>query len=281
MLVAEVAAAEITVVTGLVDLADSAVVDEAQIIIVITENQVLQTPAEAEAAHKAFIKLHNLVLTAPGRDVQDGLVLDLDFAKPTVYGGSGSVVSDSRLNGIEGTINGASYINPKTHRSAFEFDGSDDSIDIGSGFNDLKFTVLLWINPDSSQGIYANILDNNHTSSRSWTIQQNATKTNTYYFYTTGDKQDFDIPANVNTHLAIVYDYQTDRKEVFLNGATTISTGAPLIEYDGTEFLRLGRWGGGNRHWSGTNFYTAYFNIAMTQQQIQQHFNATRWRFGV
>jgi len=78
-------------------------------------------------------------------NITNGLVLDLDFAKPTVYNGRGTTVADSRLNGLSGTlVNSPSFVNLRTHRSAFNFNGSNQTINIDPIVDSYPFTVSFW-----------------------------------------------------------------------------------------------------------------------------------------
>ena len=75
------------------------------------------------------------------RIVTDGLVLCLDAANRKSYPGSGSTWYDLSGNGYHGTIQGATFSN-----NAFNFDGTDDYIDLDSHASNLIFNAPATMN---------------------------------------------------------------------------------------------------------------------------------------
>lgn len=189
---------------------------------------------------------------------------------------------DSSGNGNDGTIHGAPQINGKLG-NALEFDGIDDYVDLGSWFNYNTFSISLWLNPGASQLQYADIMDNNHTGTRSWVVQQDSTTTNYYGFglMTTPASEGsamFTLTANVWQHLVVVKD--TNQHRVYINGQLIDSkqSGA-TVTYDGTQYLRLARWGGGGRNWNGLIDEVRISNRALTPEEIKA--NAQRRPYGI
>ncbi|MBI2967655.1 MAG: choice-of-anchor D domain-containing protein [Bacteroidetes bacterium] len=157
-----------------------------------------------------------------------------------------------------------------TGRSAL-FDGVNDYANMGTWFNYQTFTIELWVRTGSTQKQYADIIDNNHTGARSWVLQQNSTNTNQFGWGTNdgGGSALFTLIANQWTHLAMTRDGITRTNKVYINGSlfsTWVGTGN--IPYDGTQFFRLARWGGGGREWNGTMDEVRVWNIERTQPQI-------------
>jgi uncharacterized repeat protein (TIGR01451 family) len=138
---------------------------------------------------------------------------------------------------------------------AFSFDGSDDSVDLGSWFNLQAFTIACWVKPDSSQNTYADIMDNNHTGYRSWVFQYSNTADLfgtdwTMGFYNIGYAA-YKLAHQTWQHFAVTLD-GTGGAKYYLNGRLIGSNStANQIGYDGSQFFRLGRWGGGGRHFRG------------------------------
>jgi len=165
--------------------------------------------------------------------------------------------------------------------NTFSFNGSSNYLDVGSGFTETTLSIELMVKPGSSQVQYADIIDNNHTNSRGWVIQQNSTTLNQYYFYTTGSTVNFNLTANVWQHVVCTHNPSTNTKVIYINGEQVASGAAPAINYDGTEFLRLGRWGGGGRYWNGVNAMTRIYRRALSATEVKQNFNALRGRFGI
>lgn len=171
--------------------------------------------------------------------------------------------------------NGATY-NAGIVEEAFSFDGVDDYADLGNWFNFQTFTIDMWINPNSSQVPYADIIDNNHNDFRSWVIQQNSNITNQYIYYPhDGSSITFNLPANQWTHLAITRDETTRVSTLYLNGTVAgICIGTQNIPYDGSQYLRLARWGGGGRYWNGLIDELEIYNRVLNQDEIQAIYNA-------
>ena len=75
------------------------------------------------------------------RIVTDGLVLHLDAANRKSYPGSGSTWYDLSGNNYHGSINGATFAD-----NTFNFDGTDDYIDLSSHASNLIFDSPVTIN---------------------------------------------------------------------------------------------------------------------------------------
>jgi hypothetical protein len=155
---------------------------------------------------------------------------------------------------------------------ALQFDGLDDYVDLGNWFNYDTFTLAMWVNPASSQVTYADIIDNNHTDFRSWVIQQDQDNINRYL---SGVKDGssviyFTLTANTWQHIAVT---RSDGvRKVYVNGSLiNTATGSSSIVYDGTQILSLARYGWSGRHWKGQMDEVQIWDVALTQQQIQNY----------
>jgi len=156
--------------------------------------------------------------------------------------------------------------------SAITFNGTTQQADLGTWFNFQNFTLEMWVKPGATQVDFADIIDNNHTGSRSWVVQQNGALTNTYYFGVnaspSGTTNDFTLIPNKWQHLAFVKDATS--VSVYVNGilAGSNSIGGSVV-YDGSEFLRLANWGGGGRNWNGSMDEVRIWNTALTQTEVR------------
>jgi hypothetical protein len=154
--------------------------------------------------------------------------------------------------------------------TALRFDGSDDSADLGAWFNYTAFTISMWVNAGSSQNTYADILDNNHKTGINWVIQQNSSSLNNYIWGNSDGSAGipFTLPANQWTHLAITCE-TNGSNNVYLNGilvGSAVGTGS--VNYDGNQFLRIARWGGGGRNWNGMLDDLRIWNKALSGSEI-------------
>ncbi|KAK6030160.1 ABC transporter, ATP-binding protein, partial [Ostertagia ostertagi] len=151
---------------------------------------------------------------------------------------------------------------------ALQLDGNNDAIALGTHFNYQTFSVEMWLKPGATQSSNANIIDNNHTSSRSWRIQQVGANTNQYDlgggFPTLAP---FTLKADEWQHVVITA--SPTQKAVYVNGRLVSSDGAATITYDGTESLHLGRWAGGGYNWNGQMDEVRIWNTALTETEIR------------
>jgi hypothetical protein len=224
----------------------------------------------------------------------DGLVLDLDFSKPTVYAGSGTVVNDSRLNGITGTlVNGPVFTDRRTQRSSFRFNGSNTHIPVVTlGTNNplTQITVESWVyprrapstgtlrgaavsgHPSHYLGIF-NSIDGGATHSLHWALQTSVTRPGS---------QVGSIPRFAWSYIVGTYD--GTRMRAYINGVLLYD-----VALSGT-ISGDGRWmvgayfpqpTDGTHNWDGEISTARIYNRALTQTEISNNFEATRWRFGV
>ncbi|OFX28312.1 MAG: hypothetical protein A2033_18900, partial [Bacteroidetes bacterium GWA2_31_9] len=160
--------------------------------------------------------------------------------------------------------------------SALQLDGSNDYVDLGNWFNYQTFTIEMWVNPGTAQQQYADIFDNNHSGGRSFVLQQNSTNTNQYGWGSNdgGSGALFSLTPNQWSHIAVTRDGNTKTNKVYVNG-TLVSNfvGTVNIPYDGSQYFRLARWGGGGRYWNGTMDEVRVWNEAKSQQQILDRMN--------
>jgi hypothetical protein len=218
-----------------------------------------------------------------------------------VYSGGGTVVADSRLNGITGTlINNPVFTDARTHRSSFGLNNVNDYIQIPHDeklsseiFSNAKFCTLegwvrvrfyenwstvinkafsgsfsnttgpgLWVVSNGFRFVFGQGVSGNPPGG-SIQLSFSTTTTNRWYH----------LIGTVNGNDMRFY---VDGSQV---GNTTISTN-PVEENTGS--IVLGRRSAGNGpSLTGDIGLVRVYNRPLTAQEVTNNFNATRWRFGV
>jgi hypothetical protein len=231
--------------------------------------------------------------------VGDGLVLDMDFSKSTVYVGTGTVVNDSRLNGIAGTlINGPTFSDPKTHRSAMQFVGTQhariSNVTIPSSTG---FSATCWFLQDTATADWQYVLhfaagaitsvgsstffialdpDNRIISTLGAANSPSGGGGSTFNAGTTT------ITTSLNTWYNVVLTWNGSQTRVYVNGVERQSY-TVLIPTPVTSDLSIG--GSFNassyRIFNGKVGAYSLYNKELTAQEVADYYNATRWRFGV
>ena len=163
------------------------------------------------------------------------------------------------------------YTSGKVGR-AFRFNGSSDQVLLGSWFNLQEFSVSMWVKAGLSQAAYADIIDNNHTGSRSWVVEYANSGDAAHSDFGWGLANigyiPFSLTKGVWQHLALTID-TNHIASLYLDGALVgTAAGAGPIAYDGSQFLRLGAWGGGGRNLNGAIDDLIIFNRALAQGEI-------------
>jgi hypothetical protein len=203
--------------------------------------------------------------------VYSGLLLDVPFFNNA---------NDFSGNNRNGTINGASLTDGRkgNPNSAYSFNGTTNYIGFGTWFNYQEFTVSFWLNTGITQAnAYAELIDNNHTGTRSWLAQQDNTTNNSYYFGVNGTASggggNFTLTPNVWTHMVLVKGngfVRVYKDGVLLNSATHSGN----IPYDGTQNLILGAWYASyptypiQRFWNGKMDDLKIYNRAISQAEV-------------
>ena len=161
-------------------------------------------------------------------------------------------------------------------RIGLRLNGSQ-AVGYGSWFTNQTFSISMWIKPDASQTTYADIMDNNHRSGINWVIQQDGGNQNSYTFGVADGASPgtFYIAPGVWHHMLASRDAsKLDR--IYLDGLVVSSvTGTGDINYDGNQFLRFGRWGGGGRNWTGIIEEIHVWDRALTDGEIQADMSAS------
>ena len=230
--------------------------------------------------------------------VREGLVLYLDAADKTSYPGSGITWSDLSGNGNTGTLTNGPTFNSDNNGSLV-FDGSNDYVNLGlktvgnllDGAIGSSFSI--WINNDvlPPTGV------ENYTSFL-FVIQSNTLINLTFIgssISVGGRSQVSDSYQNAtfpytftNTWVNVsgILDYTAKTISIYVNGSLgivkTVSFGSnSIIMGIPTLDDNIGRLSSGVQHFNGKISNLTVYNRALTAQEIQQNYNATKTRFGL
>lgn len=216
--------------------------------------------------------------------VRNGLVFYLDPANKESYPGSGISTTDLIDRTKKGVLLPESFFSSE-NSGIFNFNGSNRSIELGSGFAYTSFTIALWVNCGSTQVTYADIFDNNHTGTRNFVLQQNVANLNQYSFGlytqpTTIINTVIQLSSERWTYLCFTFSPSTRVINyvdgLFVSQSTTANGSLPVYS---SEYLRIGRWGGGGRYWNGKMGIFKMYNRELSANEILQNFNATKARY--
>ena len=154
---------------------------------------------------------------------------------------------------------------------AFSFNGTNAYVDLGNWFNLQTFTICCWLKPAAVQTSNANIIDNNQSTNSSWALGDEGTALTFDWDerWAPGEEGLISVTlvSNVWQHLAITVDSNFVNR-LYLNTELIGSFQQRPIYYDGTQFLRLGRWGGGGRFFNGLIDELCIFNRALSPNEI-------------
>jgi Leucine-rich repeat (LRR) protein len=162
-------------------------------------------------------------------------------------------------------------IAPPTNAGALKFDGSNTSVELGSWFNYQIFSIEMWLKPGATQVTYADIIDNKHSTNINWVCQR-WSDPNTYNFGANQAAWSFTLTADKWQHLALIKD--STRISIYINGILIDTAYHPLsINYDGNQFLTLGKHGYGGRNWNGEMDEVRLWSRVLCQTEIQARMN--------
>lgn len=215
--------------------------------------------------------------------VTSGLVLCLDAANPRSYPGSGSAIKD-----LVQTNHGTLYNSPSYSNGTLTFNGSTsyigvpDSPSLNPGSS--NWSIVMWFNPASVSGGYGgpilynkeNLYEAAHGSNAveiAWQPSWAWYGSSTIY---------------VGNWYQLVHVYNGSTQTMYLNATPTWSQAmAGAIgsnSYDlgiGARGLSGGAGAGASSFGNFTFSLFSIYNVALTQDQITQNFNALRGRYGL
>ena len=218
----------------------------------------------------------------PSPIVTNGLVLALDAADRNSYPGSGTTWTDLSDNGKNGTLrNGPTY--NSGNLGSIVFDGTNDDVYINNfNFVTNEATFLCWVKSNGIQETWRgfiftrngpatgiNVVANNDLGYH-WNDQ--------YYWIGTG----LVVPASnwcmcalsVTSTAATVYLGTSSGLQSYTNVSSHSSITLNDLYLGRDPFFQP-------RYFNGNIAQGSAYNRALTAQEIQQNFNATRSRFGI
>ena len=225
------------------------------------------------------------------RIVTDGLVLCLDAGNSKSYPGSGTTWTDLSGNGNSGTlVNGVGY--NIDGGGSLVFDGVDDEITIpytpNLAFTDAIMSCESWVYVDSLSSAFSII------NKRGNRFTQNSNRPYVFEVNTDGRVRwildDATTVCDTATGLMqtdqwyhLVATHDGTNSKIYINGVenVSVSSGTSSINDTGDIPVRIGwRYQNSTINYSdGKISITRVYNKALTAQEIQQNYNATKSRF--
>jgi hypothetical protein len=210
--------------------------------------------------------------------VENGLKLYYDPANQKCYPGTGSAVTDLSGSGAAGTLGTVTTVTSEAE-GIFENATSGTTFQTSSTQNISSATVsaMVWVKV-TTHGNFHNFVSNNWVNS-GWIIYASATNWAAAIAQSTAQKTANALHNNNTnwTHLGLTYD-GTDVK-LYVNGAlASTNSSAPNAVLD-TGYAIVFATSGRPSSWK-TSLIKIY-NRALTAQEINQNFNATRGRYGI
>jgi hypothetical protein len=242
---------------------------------------------------------HGIVSSSGGvpQIVTNGLILNLDAGNTLSYSGSGTTWSDLSGGGNDGTlINGAGYTS--NYSGGITFDGVNDYVGLGQTLklNDSDITYDLWFKVNSNIDVYNSVFAQADVNLSNYIVLgKNRSGSNDGKFYVgfQGHSVIDTLPGADLASLSIV-NYQVVIKKIssvynikiYRNGTLTAQGNTSISSYN------MNTWSNYNvRIGSTTSFYPELFlgnihtvrmyNIALTDTDVLQNFNALKTRYGL
>jgi len=217
------------------------------------------------------------------RIVTDGLVLYLDAANPRSYPGSGTTWSDLSGNGNNGTlINSPSY--SADNLGSFGFDGANNFVSVSNSnsLNPSTNTLICWVKSNTSTwNAYGTLMSKRNV----FVIHpnQNITSVSYYYYLNNSWKSQTINASDITVWNMYACSWDGSKISGYLNGilkGTSTQTG-PLNTSD-AGVMEIGRDDQiASRVLNGNISHASLYNRALSPEEIEQNFNATRGRFGL
>jgi hypothetical protein len=235
---------------------------------------------------------------------ESGLVLSLDAGNTKSYPGSGTTWTDLSGNGNTGTlVNGVGY--SASNLGSLSFDGVDDYVNMGNSqagnFETSNFSInafFKFTSTGSNSGIFCKSIGDSPTTNYGWLLNIPggtelgfAMATTNSGWGSSGSYSCKSTGSSINDGnwrmVTIVGDRTQTNISMYING--TLQT---LQEYAGglnlfntvgnvtnTYNLVLGNESDASHPFNGNIAQASIYNRALTPQEIQQNFNATKSRF--
>jgi hypothetical protein len=217
--------------------------------------------------------------------VRDGLVLCLDAGNPKSYPGSGTTWTDLSGNGRNGTLtNGPTY--SSSNGGNIVFDGSNDVVRVSNNFipADSPISISLWTKITTGSALVDTINDsvawdgfglwgNGSGNKFRWILLKQYSNPTISVFLNSNTSW----TSGVWTNATVTYNQSV--ASIYVNGAFDVSTGYSGGYDIGQSFIGIGARQSGGSASNCSISQVSIYNRALTAQEIQQNFNATKSRY--
>ena len=223
--------------------------------------------------------------------IADGLVLNLDPANRASYPKTGTVVSDTIGNTTSGSLTNDPTFSEDI---AFDFDGTDDFIDISPTFvmPSESFTTSLWYKNTSggTPSGYRNLLGGHGNGTYAFTLNSGVWKTYTNGTPTWEPMSDSNVTDGDWHNLTGVYDSVAFTWTSYIDGqfyktfAANTGGGTTFAgqNFSNTQYWTIGvRKLGTERFTLGSIGIVYVYNRILSANEILHNYNALKTRFGL
>jgi prepilin-type N-terminal cleavage/methylation domain-containing protein len=253
---------------------------------------VVTNPDNNRVSIQASLSERGVLAINPLSIVKDGLVLHLDAGNPASYPGTGTTWFDLSENNNNGNlINGVGYNND--NGGSLVFDGVNDYVDLGQSsslfYPTEGLTVSAWVKTSVTDKW---IIDNSRIAiSQGWGFNCSGAGPADFLVNNLVSRVNTGITVcNTSNWMNLVGTWTPSISLLmYVNGiqvgANTISIPSSINLPDPIYNINIGRRGPANGtprdYWNGNISQVSIYNRALTPDEIQQNFNATRGRFGL
>ena len=216
--------------------------------------------------------------------VTDGLVLCLDAANRKSYPGSGTAWTDLSGQGNNGTLtNGPTF--DANNAGSIVFDGTNDSVRCAGSITVTEATFIVWLRRNGNQGTYDVIILARPVGGGSGMNFRSSAMIGYHWnnaANTWGWTNSLLTPDLTWCMCAI--SVSSSSATAYLCQSTGITSATNVVSHSSTTLsdIRLGEDSGfDSRYFNGNIAQASIYNRALSASEIQQNFNATRYRFGI
>jgi len=217
--------------------------------------------------------------------VRNGLVLCLDAADRLSYPRSDTTVYDLSGNGNNGTLQyNATY--SSSNLGVISFDGSGDNLRVAES-NSIKtassgqFTKSGWfIRNGTPVENYGNVIWHKRTIIGVDAGGVLTASAYSIYSYVGATMLDSEVIAEDNKWYYACVTYNNTATKIYINGELK-KTGTATLESEAGVTFDIGSGSGINNYWKGKLGPILSYNRALSAEEVQQNYEATKSRFGL
>ena len=219
--------------------------------------------------------------------VTDGLVLNLDAGFTPSYPKNGTTWYDISLSGNSGTLtNGPTFIT--TNGGGFTFDGTNDYVATGKGFNQLgmgnsSYTAEILYYRNSTNGADQTLFG---VDAQGLSIGLHLILRNNYPYFGHYSSDTGAVTQTTNGFFHVVFVFEktsnmTGNQLIYINGSLNVTgTGKAALNSTDQYTVNIGGftpW----RYYAGNIYFARIYNRALSSSEITQNYNAQKARFGL